>query len=239
MIELEDCLAGNHISSVIKKAIGLAEEKRESVRFSFNETDVVVNVGDMPDAVLARWEADREAAHQALIASPEYKERERLREIKEVELNTRVLQESAQTETEMREAESPWPRTEKQLAEYVNSLANRAHDYGTCVYAMSLAATAAFNYMAHKLGTTGFQASCADLDFVRRTRSIKGPFILLKGEDCLYPQYDLAERLCEAMESWKPWLKEQAVAKLEEDWSHQPAMSAHSAVRAHWEKLAR
>ena len=39
------------------------------------------------------------------------------------------------TEEQMREAEAPWPNTVEELAEYVRSLVERPHDYGTAVYA--------------------------------------------------------------------------------------------------------
>jgi len=142
------------------------------------------------------------------------------------------MKSTATTEKEMREETVPSPQTIAELIEYISSLTEREHDYGTCVYAMSMVATAAFNFVASKQGVTGFQASCADLDILRRTRMIKGPFILLKGEDALYPQYDLPGRLNEALESWKPFLAEQAALKLAE--TH----SAHPDVIAHWKKLA-
>ena len=140
--------------------------------------------------------------------------------------------EKAQTEAEMREAKDPWPYTREQLLQYIDSLTERSHDYGTCVYALSLGALAAFNYVAHKLGVTGFQSSCADLDFLRRNRSLKGPFILLKAEDALYPQYDLREKLDEALNEWKPWLAEEAEKLL-------ASGTAHPAVLAHWKNLAK
>lgn len=137
------------------------------------------------------------------------------------------------TEKEMRESDVPTPKSEKELTKYINGLVKQEHDYGTCVYAMSMAATAAFNYVAHKLGVTGFQASCADLDIVRRTRRIDGPFMLIKGEDALYPQYDLRRRLEESLENWKPWMKEAAQKKLA-GITH----PIHPDVQAYWEKLA-
>lgn len=133
----------------------------------------------------------------------------------------------------MRDEAAPHPKTLDELNEYVRSLVEREHDYGTCVYAMSLAATAAFNYVASKLGVTGFQASCADLDVLRRTRHMDGPFIMLKAEDMLYPQYDVPGRLQEAMVSWQAWLSEQAALKLQND-----VTDAHPDVVAHWRMLA-
>jgi len=61
-----------------------------------------------------------------------------------------------------------------------------------------------------KLGVTGFQSSCADLSFLRRSRHIEGPFMIMMAENALYPQTDPREKLDEALTEWKPWLKEQA-----------------------------
>lgn len=136
----------------------------------------------------------------------------------------------------LRDSKAPWPKTIEELIEYINSLANQEHTYGTCVYGVSLAATAAFNYMSGKLGITGFQASAADLDVIRRTRHINGSFILFKAEDLLYPQYDLSARMRDWIENQSVWLAECAKLKLAEceGKEHQP----NPAVKAHWEKLA-
>ena len=93
------------------------------------------------------------------------------------------------TEEEMRESDVPWFKSEKELMEYIDSMVNREHDYGTSVYAMSMSAVAVMQYISSKLGMTGFQASCADLDVIRRTRIIEGPFMITKLRDALYPQY--------------------------------------------------
>ena len=93
------------------------------------------------------------------------------------------------TEEELRETEVITPKTIEELNEYINSLVNRQHDYGTCVYAMSMASVATFNYIAHKLGVTGFQAGCADLDILTRTRRMKDGFFILNYKNLLYPQY--------------------------------------------------
>lgn len=140
---------------------------------------------------------------------------------------------NAMTEAEMRDTTAPTPETTEQLGEYIASLVERQHDYGTCVYAMSLAAAAAFNYVAGKLGVTGFQASCADLDFIRRTRMMAGPFILLKAEEMCYPQYDLPGKLREAMQGWMPWAAKECAIKLKTCDGN-----VHPAVKEHWQKLA-
>lgn len=223
---------GQSITDAVREAAEVSTGKNATVEFTFNDVKVTVPPNSKVEDVVAKWDADREAAHQAWINSDEYKERERKRAEEYAAKCAAIMVDTSNGETEMREADVPWPLTEKQLVEYINSLINRNHDYGTCVYAMSMAAVAAFYYVSHKLGVTGFQASCADLDILRRTRSMKGPFIILKGEDALYPQCDPAEKFAEAMESWKPWLKEQAQKKIEENGV------AHSAVVAHWHKLA-
>lgn len=143
------------------------------------------------------------------------------------------MKSTSTTEQELREEEAPWPKTLIELNEYIGSLTDRNHDYGTCVYAMSLAATATFNYVAGRLGTTGFQSSCADLDILRRSRRMKGPFIILKAEDMLFPQYDLPEKLQEAMQKWIPWAAEECAKLLVAENGQ-----VHPHVKAHWEKMA-
>lgn len=93
------------------------------------------------------------------------------------------------TEEELRDMKDEWPKTEADLADVVGALAERQHTYGTCVYAISIAATSAFNFIAHKLGVTGFQASCADMDVLRRTRGYKHGFSIQDYGNLLYPQY--------------------------------------------------
>lgn len=136
------------------------------------------------------------------------------------------------TEKEMKDSDVPEFQNLRELSRYIHDMTKRKHDYGTCCYAMSMSAVAAFQYVASKLGVTGFQASCADLDFIRRTRGIKGPFIIIKGEEMLYPQYDVAKKLEEATNSWKQWARDEAKNKLKEHGD------AHPDVIKHWKKLA-
>lgn len=193
---------------------------------------MLAHPGDSAEQLTDKWQKDFEAAAKAYRESPEYIAAEAVRAEELRKKMAASMKESAMTEAELRAAADPWPYTREQLLEYIDSLVERPHDYGTCVYALSLAALAAFNFVSRKLGVTGFQASCADLDFVRRNRNIAGPFILLKADDVLYPQYNLRERLGEALEEWKPWLREEAKKKLSE------TEHAHPNVIAHWKKLA-
>lgn len=133
----------------------------------------------------------------------------------------------------MRDAQAPTPETTAELAAYIDGLVGQEHDYGTCVYAMSLAAVAAFNHVAHKLGVSGFQASCADLDILKRTRRLEGPFMIADGDRMLYPQYDLHRDLQECMDRWRGWAAKEAAKKIAEA----PA-SVSPSVLAHWRKLA-
>lgn len=140
------------------------------------------------------------------------------------------------TEKELRDTGDFHPQTESELIEYVHSLVERNHDYGTCVYAMSLSATAAFNYVAHMLGVTGFQASCADMDILRRTRNMKSGFMILDYDNLLYPQYCNEEHFPDwktLLEENKKELKKMVAQKLAED-----TKGTHPSVMAHWKMIA-
>ncbi len=137
-------------------------------------------------------------------------------------------------EKEMREHVVPNFDKIEELVKYIEDLRKQEHDYGTAVYAMSCAAVAAFNYIANVEGVTGFQASCADLDIIRRTRRIKGPFMIIKLHDALYPQYDIPHRVAEWLDDPKTrlWLQVEARSMLKEN------EAAHPDVIAHWKNLA-
>lgn len=228
-----DSIGGNHIRNVAAGALALAMKEGKPVHFDFNGTDVLVQPTDSRDGVVARWQTDSDAAAKAYREHPDRAKEAKERARKDAKARAAHMTEPATTEAELRDAKVPWPLTSEQLTEYIQSLVNRPHEYGTCVYAMSMAAEAAFNYVSGVLGVTGFQASMADLDFLRRTRGLKGPFLFMKAEDALYPQYDLPGRLEESMEKWKPWLKEEAGKLLASTGG-----TAASSVVDHWRKLA-
>lgn len=147
-----------------------------------------------------------------------------------------IIDAGVMTEAEMREAEVPWFNTIEELSKYINDLATRPHSYGTCVYAMSHAAVAAFNFVARKLGVTGFQSSMADLDILKHTRSFKFGK-LVNYENLLYPQYLNSEHFPGVDDllsdpEIRACLKNLAQEKLRE------SDSAHPNVLAHWEMLA-
>lgn len=134
-------------------------------------------------------------------------------------------------ELEMEKADVPTPKSMDELTSYINGLIKQEHDYGTCVYAVSMASVAAFNYVASELGITGFQAGCADMDIIRRTRNIKGPFKLVDYADILYPQYGNKFLNQEIPSSVWEWIKEEAQKHLNEKEFCSPT------VIEHWKSL--
>ena len=88
---------------------------------------------------------------------------------------------------------------------------------------------------AHVLGVTGFQASCADMDFLRRTRSMENGFSIVNYENLLYPQYFDDEHFPTKemlIEQNKKWLAEAAQKKIAEN------AGAHPDVIAWWKHIA-
>ena len=143
--------------------------------------------------------------------------------------------------SEKPEGKPPWPKSEDELLAYIremlewpNGAKEMGEGYGRCVYAMSNAALATFNYIAGKLGVTGFQASCAELQFLSDSRNIKYGFLILNAENLLYPQYNLREKTEQWIRETEPRLAEAAKKLLAE---HRNG-SVHPDVRARWEQIA-
>ncbi len=140
------------------------------------------------------------------------------------------------SEEELREAEVVWPKTEEELGEIIDALIERNHTYGTCVYAMSIAMVSAMRYVSHELGVTGFQASCADLDVLSRTRNLNWG-TLLDYEDLLWPQKWHSDNFPSRIDIWsdnKEKFAEKAKEKIEENNKGE----VHERVWKHWEELA-
>jgi hypothetical protein len=138
-------------------------------------------------------------------------------------------------EKQMCEEKVPTFDTIQELTVYIDDLANGEHDYGTCVYAMSMSAVAAYNFIARKLGVSGFQASCADMDVLARCRGLER-FGIYDLRDLLYPQYrekfdGLAfdNAICNNAE----WLKEEAQKLL----TNSGGVTPHPSVLEHWQML--
>lgn len=140
------------------------------------------------------------------------------------------------TEFELRDFKVPFEITKEEFLKAYEELTDRQHDYGTCVYAMSIIAEMGFNMVANKLGVTGFQSSCADLDFIRRTRRMEAGFKIIDFSKLLYPQYkdnDFIESFDELIVKNKEALKPLAIKRLKEDDGF-----AHEDVINHWKYIA-
>lgn len=139
------------------------------------------------------------------------------------------------TEEQMREMEPPRLETIEDLTTYLQMLEGEADDYGKCVYCMSLAAWAAFNFMASKIGATGFQASCADMAFVTKVRGLKHGWRLIDYGNLLYPQYcDETE-----MPGWETHLRQNidTLGLAAEKLLSQESKFVAESVTQHWRML--
>ena len=134
------------------------------------------------------------------------------------------------TEQEMMDHKVPTFDNEEDLVKYCRDLIEQEHDYGTSARTASLCAVAWMNYIARKLGLTGFQMSCADMDVLERMRRFKGPWAIINAEDQMYPQYD--GKIQEITDGWKEWLKEEAKKRLREPGN------VHDKVKSRWQELA-
>lgn len=136
------------------------------------------------------------------------------------------------TESQLKELKVPWFKTIKELNQYISILTTRKHDYGTCVYAMSMCSLATYYYTSSKLDVTGFQARCADLDFITRTSGMKHGFMIVNYENLLYPQYDLLKDVEEQLTKARYNLKGEALKLLANN-------NACPEVVERWEEIAK
>lgn len=149
------------------------------------------------------------------------------------ESNALMAEAGVPNEEAMRDAKPPNPKTIEELCEAIQSLVERPHSYGTCVYALSHAALAAFNFVASKLGVTGFQASCADMNILKHTRNWKWGCIL-DYENLLHPQYrDHFKTFDQLIDEHQEELGKRARELLAKN------PEAHGAVSDHWRRLAK
>jgi len=93
------------------------------------------------------------------------------------------------TEKQLREWAVPYVKTREELDAILNNLSTRKQDYGTCVYSVSIATVATYNYMNTVVGSSGFQAGCADIDFIARVRGLKNGFQIIDFSNVIYPLY--------------------------------------------------
>lgn len=119
------------------------------------------------------------------------------------------------------------------LVTHIRDRVNAGHDYNSSAEAVRDIAVEAFNLMSDLLGITGFQAGWAALNTYAKVQHIDGPLLMLKGDDLLYPQYDVPARVASWIEEQEEWLEEQATKKLVD-----ARDDVHPNVRRHWEDLA-
>lgn len=225
---------GSIVRDAISEAVGKAISKQCEVEFDFNGHKFVVKPTDSLADALTRWE--KETGIKPITREQMAKEAgERLETMERAQAEA-IKSAGVMTEQQLREAEVPWPKTMVELTDYIKSLCDRPHDYGTCVYAMSMSAVAAFYFASHMVGSSGFQASCADMDIIRRTRSLKGPYRIVDYSNLMYPQYLDDEKVPGWREAinepnTRKWLRGEAQKKLDN------TDAAHGAVRAHWSRL--
>jgi hypothetical protein len=124
------------------------------------------------------------------------------------------------------------PKSVEELTEFIQSKVTEPHDYDTASDAMWQVALAAFNFVAHELGTTGFQASSAELMFLAKSRRIDGPFAIIEAKNMLFPQYDIESQVENYLDKWSPWAAQRAKELLE------TSPDAVPRVREHWQMLA-
>lgn len=230
---------GQHIKQVAER---LAEAARtEDVFTTFNGLCLTATKGSSPESILAEYDrlCDLQQQEYELPENVEKRrqKQEHLDAEKRQQFDEFVAVLSTGDEKTLRELRVPFPSDADDLIRVYAALSERPHDYGTCVYAMSIVAETAFNLMSSKLGCTGFQAGCADFDFIKRTRDIKGPFALIDADKMLYPQYDLRADVEKYLEGWKEWAAAEAQKKI----SHigLDGMNPSPSVRKHWENLAK
>ena len=137
-------------------------------------------------------------------------------------------------EQELKAYKVPWPETIEELNAIINELVDRDLEYGTCPYAMSISALATFYYVSHKLGVSGFQASCADMDFLARSRGMKYGFSILNNEHLLFPQYadEFDKGFSARIRENIGWLSKEAAKLLDENND-----LVHGNVKKHWRKI--
>jgi hypothetical protein len=159
---------GDPIADTALRAIRTAQVLGYSVTLSFNQHLIEVHPSSTVEEVLARHSALCSEACKTFWESPEGKAAAAEQAREQAEQEAREAAGPVHDREAMLKAEVPWPATAKELEETIAGYVNGKHTYDTAALAMSLAATAAFNYVAKVLGTTGFQAGYAAADFKRR-----------------------------------------------------------------------
>lgn len=145
------------------------------------------------------------------------------------------------------------PRTLTELSDYIQSLVGEEGEgwrgYEASADAMWKAALAAFNLVSREVGATGFQASWAALKFYGEAMHVDCPFMVVRVEDALFPQYDIPGKVQGFIDESETWLREQAAEKLaafeadpvhhwtDDDGVEHDTPTAHPRVVEHWRRI--
>lgn len=108
------------------------------------------------------------------------------------------------------------------------------HDYGTICHAVAASALAAAHVMDRdneQGGITGFQASAVMWEFVGHWLGNRGPMVMRRWEDALYPQNEPRFAHVMSPDVWA-WLQAEATQLLAGAKS-----TAHPNVVAHWQSI--
>lgn len=125
-------------------------------------------------------------------------------------------------------------KTLEELTEFIKDVEeNYNYDYGVAPRSIAQAILAIGDYLASKMGITGFQASCVLWDFIMDWQYPynKCGLKIINYDDMLYPQYDHKFDKTISDSVWTA-LQEQAKQELEK------AGYAHPSVVAHWQSIA-
>lgn len=94
-----------------------------------------------------------------------------------------------------------FPKTKEDFDRYLKELESKNHTYETITDALTDATLAFFNYFAVKHAMTSYQCSWSELQFLRKSRGMEAPFMIIDSSKMLYPQYDLHKDLNEFLEN--------------------------------------
>lgn len=117
--------------------------------------------------------------------------------------------------------------------EFIDSLDSQVHDYNSIAEALADGLNAFEHYYAHKHGLSGFQVSWAELTFLKKSRGLEAPFMIVDTSKLLFPQYDLKKEIYDFVEESKPELAALAKKKLVESGDY-----ANPTVVQRWKEIA-
>ena len=104
-------------------------------------------------------------------------------------------------------------------------------DYNGCINAQ----VDIIKSIIYGAGNSGFSASCVGMETIKSTHGIKGPFMIIKLEDMLYPQCLPEPKVAAWINENEAWIGKKARKLLRE----RKGASVHPNVLAHWKSLSK